>query len=149
MKIKNPKFERTKLLDIQISKKRAPIMKTEAEYRAKGQEHVFEDHEVKQPFKSAKLEVTPARSTVRTSFCKLKKRQKYPWGEKPILVTHLHAHHAYVIPMKAHKQKLYKTKELTVYCPALRPKAKGPSSAKKAAAKVPSLKSNPGMLKSP
>jgi hypothetical protein len=36
MKLKNPKFEQTKLLDIKISKQRAPIMKTDAELQAMG-----------------------------------------------------------------------------------------------------------------
>ena len=143
MKLKNPKLAKTKLLDIKVQKQRTPIMMTKSELQTKSQALSFQDHEVKQPFKSAKLEVTPARNTVRTLFCKAKTREKYPWNEKPIMVTHLHAHHAYVIPMKTQKQKLCKSKQLTFYCPALRPKATGPSPAKKAAARVPNLKISP------
>ena len=91
MKIKNPKLVKTKLLDIQVQKKRAPIMMTEEELWGKGQVLAFEDHEVKQPFKSARLEPTPERKTVRDLYYRAKTTEEYPWNKKPIMVTHLYA----------------------------------------------------------
>ena len=142
MKIKNPKFERTKLLDIKISKQRAPIMKTEAEYQAKGQDQVFEDHEVKQPFKSARLEPTPERKTVRDLYYRAKTTEEYPWNKTPIVINHFYAQYKYVIPRKTKKQLMSKTPELIVYCPALRPKTK-PSKTRKVGAKVLKPRVNP------
>ena len=65
------------------------------------------------------------------------------------MVTHLNARKNYVIPRKTKKQQLNKTKELVVYCPALRLQIAAPSKAKKIGARVPSSKAKPKMLKSP
>src|SRR6476620_1865984 len=142
MKIKNSELAKTKLLDIQVQKKRAPIMMTEEELQGKGQVLAFEDHEVKQPFKSARLEPTPERKTVRDLYYRAKTTEEYPWNKKPIMVTHLYAQHNYVIPRKTRKQLMSKTPELIVYCPALRPKTK-PSKTKKVGAKVLKPRVNP------
>lgn len=149
MKIKNPKLAKTKLMDIKVQKKRAPTMKTEAEIQELGQVLALDDQEVKQPFKSAKLEATPTRKPVRNLFYRASPTEKYPWNKKPIMVTHLHAKHSYVIPRKTKKQMQSKIPELVVYCPELRPKTE-PSKAKKVATRVPNPKGNPKrMLKSP
>ena len=148
MKIKNPKLAKTKLLDIQVQKKRAPIMMTEEELQEKGQVLAFEDHEVKQPFKSAKLEPTPERKTVRDLYYRAKTTEEYPWNKKTIMCTHIHAQHNYVIPRKTKKQLMSKTPELILYCPALRPKTK-PSKTKKVGAKVLKPKGKPKSAKSP
>ena len=50
MKIKNPKMTKTKLLDIQVQRQRAPIMMTESELWDKSQVLSFQVHEVKQHF---------------------------------------------------------------------------------------------------
>ena len=53
-------------------------------------------------------------------FFKASTAEEYPWNKIPIVVTHLHAKHEYVIPRKTKKQQLNKTKELIGWCPALR-----------------------------
>src|SRR5688572_27937417 len=100
MKIKTPELTKTKLLDIQVQRQRAPTMMTESELRDKSQVLSFQVDEVKQPFKSARLEVTSARKTVRTRFFRASATEEYPWNKTPIMVTHLYAQHKYVIPRK-------------------------------------------------
>jgi len=75
--------------------------------------------------------------------------EEYPWNKIPIVVTHLHAKHKYVIPRKTKKQQFNKTKELVDWCPALRLQITLPSKTKKIGARVPSKKAKPKMLKSP
>ena len=103
MKIKNPKMAKTKLMDIKVQMKRAPTMKTEAEMQELGQVLAFDDQEVKQPFKSAKVETTPTRKPVRNLFYRASPTEEYPWNKKTIMVTHLHAQHDYVISRKTKK----------------------------------------------
>ena len=89
-------------------------MMAEDELQEMGQVLAFDDHEVKQPFKSAKLEVTPARKPVRTFF-RVSSTEECPWNKETIMVTHLYAQHNYDIPRKTKKQRLNKTPELLVY----------------------------------
>lgn len=147
MKVKNSKLTKTKLLDIDIQRKRTPIMKTESELGDESQVLFFQAHEVKQPFKSARLEVTPARNLVRVRFFRASETEEYPWNKTPIVVTHLYAQHKYVIPRKTKKQQLNITKELIIYCPALRLQKTIPSYTKKIGARVPSSNAKPKRLK--
>ena len=147
MKIKNPELTKTKLLDIKVQRQRAPTMMTESELRDKSQVLSFQVNEVKQPFKSARLEVTPARKTVRTRFFRASATEEYPWNKTPIMVTHLYAQHNYVIPRKtktaASKEQPDKPKELVLRCPALRLQRTLPSKTKKIGARVLSSKAKP------
>ena len=137
MKIKNAKLAKSKLLDIKVEKERAPTMKSELELRGQSQVLSFQDHEVREPFKSAKVEVTSVKKPSRARFYRAKATQEYPWNETPIKITHIHALHTYVIPRKT------KAKELVLHCPALRPKATIPSKAKVVGARVASSKASP------
>ena len=153
MKTKNPKLAKTKLMDIKIQKQRGPIMVAESELGNKSQVRSFQVHEVKQPFKSARLEVTPARNPVWAKFFRASDTEQYPWNKTPIVITHLYAQHKYVIPRKtktaASKEQPDKPKELVIRCPTLRLQTSLPSKTKKIGARVLSSKAKPKMLKSP
>lgn len=120
MRSKDPKLTKTKLMDIKIQMQRSQIMVEESELTEKSHVQSFQVHEVKMPFKLAKMETKPARNPVRAVFFRASTTEEYPWNKTPIVVTHLHAKHTYVIPRKTKKQQLNKTRELVGYCPALR-----------------------------
>ena len=113
IKFKNHELAKTKLLDIKIQKQRASCMRPEAELKN-------EVHEVKMPFKLAKMEAKLPRNLVRALFYKASPIEEYPWNKTPIVVTHLYAKKSYIIPRKTKEQKPKRTKELVCYCPALR-----------------------------
>ena len=112
-------------------------MVAEAEAQEQSEVQSCQDLGVRMPFKSAKMEVKPARNTVRTLFYKAKNTEEYPWNKTPIMVTHLHAKHTYVIPRKTKKNK---SKELVGWCPALRLQRTLPRQPKEVSTRVDSSK---------
>ena len=135
-KSKDPELAKTKLMDIKMQRQIGLTMVAESELTEKSQVQSFQVHEVKMPFKSAKMEAKPARNLVRAVFFRASTTEEYPWNKTPIVVTHLHAKHTYVIPRKTKKQQLNKTRELVCWCPALRLQKTLPSKTRKIGARV-------------
>ena len=144
MKLRNPELTKTKLMDIKVQRQRGPTMVAESELGEKSQVDSFQVHEVKQPFKAAKLKVKPARNPVRTRFFRASETVEYPWNKTPIMVTHLYAKNNYVFPRKtkkvAAKEQPNKAKELVCRCPALSLQKPIPRKTKTTGTSVISLK---------
>ena len=154
MKFKNPKLATSKMRDIQVQRKRGPIMVAVSELRDKDQVQSFQDLDVKQPFKLAKMESIPAKNLVRAKFYRASTTEEYPWNKTPIMVTYLYAQNNYVFPRiprkaKAAAKEQPKSKSLVARCPVARLQPTLPSKPKYFGARVGGIKARPAMLKLP